>query len=91
MDYFEESCSSYIGSVTDGVYYYEVQRDGIYSYSKSNGTTKLLSSYWFDNWSVNEYGIYYNRGTTLYVLPHGSEKSEKLYSSAAWGMQSNPT
>ena len=82
MDYFEESCSSHIGSVTEGGYYYEVQRDGIYSYSKSNGTTKLLSSYWFDNWSVNEYGIYYNRGTTLYVLPHGSEKSEKLYSSA---------
>ena len=83
MDYFEESCSSYIGKVADGTYYYEVQREGIYSYNEANGTTKVLSSYWFDNWSVNEYGIYYNRGTTLYVLPHGSEKSEKLYSSAS--------
>lgn len=82
MDYFEESCSSYIGKVVDGTYYYEVQREGIYSYDEANGTTKILSSYWFDRWSVNEYGIYYNRGTTLYVLPHGNEKSEKLYSSA---------
>lgn len=83
MDYFEDTCASYIGSVVDGTYYYEVQREGIYSYDETNGTVKVLSSYWFDDWSVNEYGIYYNRGKTLYVLPHGAEKSEKLYSASS--------
>lgn len=83
MNYFEDTCASYIGKIVDGTYYYEVQREGIYSYDETNGTEKLLSSYWFDAWSVNEYGIYYSREKTLFVLPCGSEKSVKLYSASS--------
>lgn len=82
LGYFEDTCASVIGEVAAGDYYYEVPHSGIYSYSEAGGTAKRLSTYWFDSWSVNDYGIYYTRGTALYVLPHGSEDSIKLYSSS---------
>ncbi len=82
FEIFEESCSANIGTAVDGVYYFEITHDGIYSYDESGGVKKLLSTFWYDRWDVNEYGVYYNRGTKLYVLPHGSSSSVKLYSSA---------
>lgn len=80
MDYFKENCNANIGTVADGVYYFEVPHNGIYSYEEASGLQKILSKYWYDTWKVNEYGIYYTRGKNLYVLPHDADRTSKLFS-----------
>ena len=49
---------------------------------EEGGTEKILSTYWYDGAIVNDYGVYFNRGRTLYVLPHATGKTEKLYTAS---------
>lgn len=81
FDYFRfrAGCSALPGTVADGVYYYKVLHDGVYAYRPGGEPEKLLSTFWEDGWLVNEYGLYYQRGKSLYVRPHESGKSVKLY------------
>ena len=79
FDYFRAGCSAWPGSIVDGAYYFRVAHSGLWRWSEETGTEKLLSTYWYDGAIVNDYGVYFNRGRTLYVLPHETGKTEKLY------------
>lgn len=79
--YFGARCGSYPGEIVNGIYYYYVPHDGIYRYTPGEQSEKLLSAFWFDFWNVNEYGLYYSYGRSLYVKPHDTGKSQKLYTS----------
>ena len=39
----------------------------------------MLSTFWYDGYAVNGYGIYYLRGATLYVQVHETGERIKLY------------
>lgn len=67
------------GTIVNGTYYYAVPHDGLYAYTPGGQSKRLLGTYWYDTWSANEYGIYYKRGRSLYVLPHETGKPQKLY------------
>ena len=79
FDYFRSGCSAWPGSIVDGTYYFRVAHSGLWRWSEEGGTEKLLSTYWYDGSAVNGYGIYFSRGRTLYILPHATGKTEKLY------------
>ena len=79
FDYFRSGCSAWPGSIVDGTYYFRVAHSGLWRWSEDGGTEKILSTYWYDGALVNGYGVYFNRGRTLYVLPHATGKTEKLY------------
>ncbi len=72
------NCSAYPGEVVNGDYYYHVDHEGVYCFADGK-SEKVLSTYWYDDWAVNEYGIYYQRGRTLFVQPHNSNTKVKLY------------
>lgn len=81
---FRTGCSAWVGDVVDGDYYYRVAHKGLYRYSPDSGETeKVLSAFWFDGYLVNEYGVYYNDGKSLYVMPFDTEKRTRLYR-AGW-------
>ena len=82
FDYFRSGCSAWPGSVVDGTYYFRVAHSGLWRWSEETGTEKILSTYWYDGAIVNDYGVYFNRGRTLYVLPHATGKTEKLYTAS---------
>ena len=79
FDYFRMGCSAQIGTIVDGAYYYKVSHDGVYRYTQEEGNVKLLSTFWEDGWLVNEYGLYFDRGRSLYVKEHETGKVRRLY------------
>ncbi len=79
LDYFAASCGAGPGIVAEGVYYYSVPHDGVYRYEPGSSSEKLLGKYFYDSWNVDGYGLYYARGRSLYVIPHESGRTEKLY------------
>lgn len=80
LDYFTSACGSSPGVMTEEGYFYYVRHEGICRYDpQTGGHERRLSKYWFDSWIVNDYGIYYWRGRTLWVLPHGTDDRQKLY------------
>ena len=80
LDYFAAACGSSPGVITEEGYFYYVQHEGVCRYDPQTGKQEQrLSKYWFDAWTVNDYGIYYWRNRTLWVLPHGTEDRQKLY------------
>lgn len=83
FDYLLAACGAYPGTIVDGVYYYRVPHSGVWSYTPEGGSQKLLSTYWIeDTWQVNEYGIYYWQGLSLYVCDHETGQRQKLYSAS---------
>lgn len=79
LGYLSMGCGALPGTIVNGTYYYTVPHDGLYAYTPGGQSKRLLGKYWYDDWSVNEYGIYYKLGRSLYVLPHETGKSQKLY------------
>ncbi|MGN1002186.1 MAG: hypothetical protein ACI4PC_05395 [Oscillospiraceae bacterium] len=79
FEYFAMGCSAWAGSIHNGAYYYSVAHDGLYRYTPGEGSERVLSTFWYDGYIVSDYGVYYNRGRSLYVIPHDSGKSERLY------------
>ena len=80
FDYLGVGCSAYPGDIIDGTYYYEKKHDGIYSYDPENEKTeKLLSTFWYSSYDVNDYGIYYSRGNKLYVMPHEEKEGRRIF------------
>ena len=51
------------------------------SYTPGGENQLQLHTFWCEEWDVNEYGIYYWKGRSLYVKPHDSKKRVKLHSS----------
>ena len=78
-EFFMAACGANIGEIVDGTYYYHVKGDGIYSYSPGEGNQKELSTYWYQDYDVNEYGIYYKQGRSLYVQEHETGDRRRLY------------
>ena len=40
---------------------------------------QILSTFWYNSYQVNEYGVYYIGGKSLYVLDHAAKKRTLLY------------
>ena len=77
-------CASSPGTVADGRYYYHVRHSGLWCYDPAEGTNeRVLSTFWYDSCAVNDYGIYYRRGGTLYVQVHETGERIELYT-APW-------
>jgi len=74
------NCAATSGTIVDGVYYYYVPHSGIWSYKPNGVSQKQLSTYWFEEWTVNDYGIYYRQGMNVYVRDHETGERRKLYS-----------
>lgn len=70
------------GTAVDGVFYYEVPHKGIYKYTPDKGSEQILWKYWYDEYTVNDYAVYYTSGDTIYCIPHGTNESKKLYKQA---------
>lgn len=65
--------------MTKKAYYFEAPRDGIYSYHPGKEPEKLISSFWVEDWDVNETALYYKYGRSLYSLDTENGKKRKLY------------
>lgn len=79
MDRFGASDGSYPGSViSDGTYFCLVPHDGIYACADGE-SRRLVSKFFIEQWSVNDYGLYWKSGRSLYVLPHGEKRARRLY------------
>lgn len=76
------NCAATPGTIVDGVYYYYVPHSGVWSYEPNGGSQKQLSTYWFEEWTVNDYGIYYRQGMSVYVCDHETGERRKLYSAS---------
>lgn len=70
---------SITGTAVDGVLYYEVPHQGIYKYTPEKGSEQILWKYWYDEYTVNSYAVYYTSGDTVYVIPHDTGESKELY------------
>lgn len=82
LDYsFGASCGVGLGKIVDGVYYYHEPHKGIMSYTPDGEQKQLLHTYWYEDWIVNEYGIYYRQGMSVYVRDHETGTKTKLYTS----------
>ncbi len=81
FDYFKAGCGAMPGTIVGNEYYYEVLHSGVWRYS-NNGTEKVLSAYWEEGWLVNESGLYYKSGKSLYRMDLKTLDKEKIYSSA---------
>jgi hypothetical protein len=82
FDYFKAGCSAWPGTIVDGTYYYNVPHRGVYSYTPGGNSKMLLSAYWEDGWLVNEYGLYYVQGRSLFVQDIETGNTRKLYSTS---------
>ena len=78
LGYFQAG-NEYIGILTKEAYYFEAPRDGIYSYHPGKEPEKLISSFWVEDWDVNETALYYKYGRSLYSLDTENGKKRKLY------------
>ena len=80
LDFLRTGCAASIGEVVDGDYYYHVRHRGLYRYDPETGEReRILSTFWYDSYQVNEYGVYYIDGKSLYVLDHAAKKRTLLY------------
>lgn len=75
------SCGAGLGKIVDGVYYYHEPHKGIMTYTPDGETELILHTYWYEDWVVNEYGIYYQQDMSIYVRDHETGTKTKLYTS----------
>lgn len=69
------------GGFADGYYYFSVRNDGIYRHSLAEGSEKVLGSWRYRQWEVNDYGLYYSNRRALYVVEHETGHKRLLYRS----------
>ena len=78
LGYFQAG-NEYIGILTKKAYYFEAPRDGIYSYHPGKEPEKRISSFWVEDWDVNETALYYKYGRSLHSLDTENGRKRKLY------------
>ena len=71
------------GTIIDDAYFFRIPHSGIWKYTPEEGASLQLSTFWEDGTLINRYGLYFDRGRSLYVKPHSTGKTEKLYT-ADW-------
>ena len=79
MEYLTAGCGAWPGDIVDGVYYYRVPHKGFCRYTPDEGSELLVHTLFEDGCLVNEYGVYFTVGRSVYVRAHETEKFEKLY------------
>lgn len=79
MDYLKMGDGAWPGTVVAGSYYYKVPHSGVWRYTPGEGSEKLLSAFWEDGWLVNEKGLYYVCGRSIYLKSHADGKTRRLY------------
>ena len=79
---FGGNCGANPGTIVDGVYYYFEPHKGVMRYVPDGESELVLSTFWLSEWDVNEYGIYYWRGLSLYVRDHETGTRRKLHSAS---------
>jgi hypothetical protein len=80
MRWGHDMCSGAPGIITENGYYYEVVRKGVYRYGEDGQTERVIHEYIYSDWTVNGYALYYSTEYGVYMLPHGQDKSKKIYS-----------
>lgn len=80
---FGGSCSVSPGTIVNNDYYYFIPHKGVMRYTPETGSELILSTYWFEEWQVNEYGIYYQQDMSLYVKVHQTGECYELYSASS--------
>ena len=83
LGYFSSACGANPGTFVDGAYYYNVRHSGVWRWTEERGNEKLLSAFWENGWLVNENGLYYCRGRSLYRLDPETKKRVRLYTASA--------
>ena len=78
-NFFAAGCGAWPGEIINGDYYYYVQHKGVMKYTPEGESEHLLHTYWFEEWDVNEYGIYYWWDMSVYVRDHETGTRTKLY------------
>lgn len=85
LDYgFGAGAGGFLGKIVDGTYYYHEPHKGIMKFTpgeESEQLVPLLHTYWYEDWTVNEYGIYYRQEMSVYVRDHETGTETKLYTS----------
>lgn len=84
MEWFAAGCSANPGTLIGDTYYFSYMGDGVYSYTPGEGTKKEISTFWYEGWLVNDYGIYYKQDHRLYVQIHETGKRKLLYTSSVF-------
>lgn len=78
---FRAGCSAWPGDFIDGRYYFRGGYGALYCWDGQT-TEKVLGALASDGKLVNEYGVYFTRGRRLYVKPHDTGQTEKLYTAS---------
>ena len=84
LDYhfFKAGCSAYPGKIVNGEYYYYVPHKGVMKYVPENDSELQLHTFWFEEWTVNDYGIYYWYDMSVFVRDHETGTRTKLYTAS---------
>ena len=84
LGYFSAGCGGWPGTIVNGDYYYTVPHSGVWRYTPGGESEKLLSALWMDGWLVNENGLYFDRGRSLYRKDLTTGKIQRLYTASLW-------
>lgn len=75
---FRAGCSAWPGDFVDGRYYFNGGHGSLYCWDGEK-TEKVLGALQSDGKLVSDYGVYFKRGRRLFVKPHDTGKTQKLY------------
>ena len=78
LELFRAGCSAWPGDFVDGRYYFNGGHGSLYCWDGQT-TEKVLGALQSDGRLVNDYGVYFKRGRRLFVMPHDTGKTRKLY------------
>lgn len=84
LGYFSAGCGGWPGTIVNGVYYYQQSHSGAWCYAPGGSSKKLVSSLFMDGWLVNENGLYFDNGRTLYRKDLASGRVQRLYTASRW-------
>ncbi len=79
MEYLTAGCGAWPGDIVDGVYYYRVPHKGLCRYVPGGESELLVHTLFEDGCIVNEYGVYFTLGRSVFVRVHETGKFERLY------------
>ena len=82
FEFLTAGCSAWPGTIVGDAYYFRVGHSGIWKYTEASGAEFLLSTYWEDGTLINDYGLYFDRGRTVYVKAHDTGKVTRLYTAS---------
>ena len=88
LGYFSAGCGGWPGTIVNGRYYYTVPHSGVWCYVPGAESKKLVSFLRMDGWLVNESGLYFDRGRSLYRKDLTTGEEQRLYT-ARWAESSH--